>query len=145
MRKSTVLLMATLLLATSMAGCIGEKYLDRLVGEDSSDDDKECDKKCFEDCRENGGTEEECKERCAKLDDREQEDGADEAEMTEEECEEEGGTWTYASDRDKYYCDMSEGDSEDDSGEDDRSEERDEQEDETCYDENRQEVPCEEE
>ena len=65
--------------------------------------------------------------------------------MTEEECEEEGGTWTYAPDREKYYCDMSENDSEEDSGEEERTSESDEQEDETCYDENRQEVPCEEE
>ena len=145
MRKSTVLLMATLLLATSMAGCIGERYLDRLVGEDTDEKDRECDKECFDECRESGGTEEECKERCAERDDREQEDGSDGAEMTEEECEEEGGTWTYAPDREKYYCDMSENDSEDDSGEEDRTSESDEQEDETCYDENRQEVPCEEE
>ena len=129
MRQSTVLLMATLLLATSMAGCIGERYLDRLVG-DEDEDERECDKECFDDCRENGGTEEECRERCAEHDDREQDDDSDEAEMTQEECEEEGGTWTYAPDRERYYCDMGESD---------------EQEDETCYDENRQEVPCEEE
>ena len=77
MRKSTVLLMATLLLATSMAGCIGERYLDRIIGEDSDEKDRECDKECMEDCRENGGTEEECRERCAELDDREQEGDRD--------------------------------------------------------------------
>ena len=141
--------MATLLLATSMAGCIGEKYLERIVGED--EDDKECyDEECMEKCIEDGGTEEQCRERCAQLEeergqenstaDSERVGDSEEGEMTQEECEEEGGTWTEAPDRDgEYYCDMGEDDSDGDSGERDRDGE------EKCYDENRQEVPCEEE
>ena len=44
-----------------MAGCIGEKYLERIVGEDEDDKDRECDKECMEDCLENGGTDEQCR------------------------------------------------------------------------------------
>ncbi len=97
MRNGTILLMAALLLATSMAGCIGEKYLERIVGEDEDDKDRECDKECMEDCRENGGTDEQCRERCAQLEEeRGQENGtadservgdSEEGEMTQEECE----------------------------------------------------------
>ncbi len=71
MRSTTVLLIATLLLATSTAGCIGEKYLDRLVGDDDDKKDRGCNKECREDCRENGGTDEQCREYCAELDKRE--------------------------------------------------------------------------
>ena len=81
MNKSAVVLMMILVLAGSTAGCIGEKYIDKLTGEDN-DKDRKCDKKCVKKCMETEEyTEEECEQRC-------QEDKKDSSEQSEESSDE---------------------------------------------------------
>ena len=144
----------TLIIASSTAGCLGEKYLDKLTGEDSDDHkDRKCDKKCLKKCMETEEfTEEECEQKC--LDEEDRIEGSSnataetstESEMTQDDCEEKGGTWTEAQDRDgEYYCDTGEEESNDATEEDASGESTDdtEREEEKCYDDNQQEVPCE--
>lgn len=83
MNKSAVVLMMILVLAGSTAGCIGEKYIDKLTGEDKDNDkDRKCDKKCVKKCMETEEyTEEECEQRC-------QEEKKDSSEQSEESSDE---------------------------------------------------------
>ena len=143
MKNSIVLLIMALIVASSTAGCLGEKYLDRLTGEDSDDhEDRKCDKKCLKKCMETEEfTEEECEQRCLDEEDRlsesnnaESEDTR-EREMTQKDCEERGGIWTESTDREgEYYCDMPEDDSANQSDEESTSDDS-EREEEKCYNE----------
>ena len=55
-----------LIVASSTAGCLGEKYLDKLTGENSDDHkDRKCDEKCLKKCME---TEEYTEEEYLELD-----------------------------------------------------------------------------
>ena len=155
MNKGIVLLLMSVLIASSTAGCIGADYLDRFSGEESEDKKKNCDKKCLKQCLNDGGTDAECEERCDldKLAAEETRNNTADAETStsqtdQEDCEARGGTWTEASDREgEYYCDEGVQDSEDSTddstSEEDSSEDR-TRDDEKCYNDQREEVHCEE-
>ena len=112
MNKSIVLLLMSVLIASSTAGCIGADYLDRFTGEESEDKKKNCDKKCLKQCLADGGTDADCEERgdLDRLAAEETGNNTTDAESStsqseQEDCEARGVTWTEASDREgEYYC-----------------------------------------
>jgi len=129
MNKTLVLLMMTIVIAGSTAGCIGEKYLDRLTGEDlDNDKERKCSKKCLKECMDTEEyTEEECERRCIEQEDSNQE-VVDESTETRDSSDQ--------SDEETRTDDSSDQSDEETRTDDSESEEK-------CYNEDREEIPCE--